>query len=117
MAKRRRRIPATSPEEGKRIVDFIDDAILDFEGSADELEQAIGFYFIGRHIGWRPLVLMHDKRTIRKWEKALKIDIRQEFAEVGADADRSRGFRYAQKLSNFWKAVSGEEKVPERRII
>ncbi len=117
MTKRRRKIPETTLEEGKRIVDFIDDVILNFEGQADELEQAIGFYFLGRHVGWRPLVLMHDKRTIRKWEKALRINIREVFDESGPDADRSRGFRYAQKLSNFWKAVSGEEKVPDRRTI
>jgi len=99
------------------MVDLMDDAILNFHGQADEIEQAIGFYFIGRHVGWKPLLLIHDKRTIRKWEQVLGIDIRDAFPEIGPDAERSNGYRFALKLSNFWKAVSGEEKVPERRTI
>lgn len=115
MAKRKRKIPAVTPDEAKRIVDIVDDAILSFEGQVDEIEQAIGFYFMGRHVGWRAMVLMHDKRTIRKWEGDLGISIREAFPEIGPDAERSRAYRYVEKLSNFWKAVSGEEKVPDRR--
>lgn len=119
MAKRKRKIPPTTPEEGKRIVDLIDDAILTYRhgGQVDELEQAIGFYFIGRHVGWRPLLVMHNKRTIRKYEADLGIDIRKEFREIGPDADRSIGYRVASTLSNFWKAVSGEEKIEDRRAL
>ena len=115
--KRRRKIPATSPEEAKRLVDLVDDAILGFRGTADEIEQAIGFYFIGRHVGWRALLIIHNKRTIRKYERILGIDVRTAFPEEGPDADRSMGYRVARGLSNFWKAVSGEEKVPARREI
>jgi hypothetical protein len=115
MAKRKRKIPPTTPAKGKQIVDFIDDAILSYSGVADEIEQAIGFYFIGRHVGWKALVIMHNKRTIRKYEAALGIEIRKEFDEVGPDADRSLGYRIASGVSNFWKAVSGEEKIPSRR--
>lgn len=115
--KRKRKLPPTAPDEGKRIVDLLDDAILGYSGSIDEIEQAIGFYIVGRHVGWRALVIMHNKRTIRKYEAILGIDIRTEFAEEGPDADRSAGYRVAKKLSNFWKAVSGDERVEGRRTI
>lgn len=113
--KRKRKIPPTTADEAKRLVDLLDDAILRYRGKADELEQAIGFYFVGRHVGWRPLLIVHNKRTIRKYEEILGVDIRTEFPEVGEDADRSLGYRVARQLSNFWKAVSGEEKIPARR--
>jgi hypothetical protein len=115
--KRRRKLPATTRAEGKRIVDLMDESILSYSGVADEIEQAIGFYFIGRHVGWKALVIMHNKRTIRKYEAALGIDIRKEFDEVGPDAARSLGYRIASQVSNFWKAVSGEEKIPDRRLL
>ena len=115
--KAKRKIPPVTPDEGKRIVDLLDDAIYNFTGTVDELEQALGFYLLGRHIGWRALVVVHNKRTIRKYEGILGIDIREAFPEVGADAERSMGYSIASKLSNFWKAVSGEEKIPERRQI
>ena len=93
----------------------MDDAILSYSGVADEIEQAIGFYFIGRHVGWKALVIMHNKRTIRKYEAALGIDIRKEFDPVGPDAERSFGYRISREFSNFWKVVSGEEKISRRR--
>jgi hypothetical protein len=115
--KRKRRIPATLPDEGKRIVDHLDEAILGYSGQVDELAQALGFYLIGRHVGWRALVIMHNKRTIRKYEEILGIDIRIEFAEEAGDADRSMGYRFAKGLSNFWRAVSGDERVEDRRTL
>lgn len=114
---RKRKIPAVSPDEGKRIVDLLDDAILRFRGQVDELEQAVGFYLLGRHVGWRALVIMHNKRTIRKYEEILGINIRTEFDPEGPDAQRSMGYRIANGLSNFWKAVSGDERVEGRRTL
>ena len=106
-----------SPDEAKLMIDKLDAAIKDYSGTFDELEQAVGMYVLGRHVGWKPLVLIHHKRTIRKYEKILKINIREEFDEEGPDAERSLGYRFARTLSNFWKAVSGEEQVPDRRTI
>jgi hypothetical protein len=106
-------------------MDLLDKAIDGFGGtkltelgSIDELEQAIGMYVLGRHVGWKVLVLMHNKRTLRKYEEILgNISVREEFKEEGAAAMRSVGYRFAKGLSNFWKAVSGEISVPDRRKI
>jgi hypothetical protein len=107
--------PPLSPDHAKRMSDVIDAAVRGFQGQVDELEMAIGMYMVGRHIGWRPLVVIHNKRTIRKYEEILGINIREEFPEEGPDWDRSWGYKIAKSLSNFWKVVSGEEKIEHRR--
>lgn len=106
-----------APDDAKRVCDVVDEAIRNFKGGADELEGAIGMYMLGRHLGWRALVLIHSKRTIKKYEGILGISVKDEFPEEGPDMDRSIGYRFARQLSNFWKAVSGEEKVEDRRLL
>lgn len=85
-------------------------AIAKFAGNFDELEAALGVLHLGDHIGWKPLVLIHNKRTIRKFEEILDINIRELFPDEGPSASRSLGYKIAQKIGNFWKAVSGEVK-------
>ena len=103
--------------EAKAIQDRLDAAIKNFQGDLDELESALGMYLLGRHFGWRPLVIIHNKRTIKKYEAILGINIREEFPAEGPDADRSYGYKIAKGLSNFWKVVSGEVQVEHRREI
>ena len=104
-----------SAAEAKAKFDKLDFAIKDFEGNLDDLESALGMYLLGRHFGWKPLLIVHNKRTIRKYEAILKINIREEFEEEGPDAERSIGYGFAKKLSNFWKVVSGDQAVDDRR--
>jgi hypothetical protein len=89
----------------------------EFNGSANELESALGVLFIGRYFGWKILHMMHSKQTIKKYESILGISIRDEFPEYGEDAKRSLVYDYVTKLSNFWKTVSGKSEVEGRRII
>ncbi|WP_137894985.1 hypothetical protein [Ramlibacter sp. 2FC] len=98
-----------------RAIDKFGSPKLSEVGSIDELEQALGMYVIGRHVGWKVLVLVHNKRTIRKYEEILGISVREAFPEEAAASMRSVGYRFAKTLSNFWKAVSGEVSVPDRR--
>lgn len=88
-----------------------------FSGDFDDLEAALGILRIGHHFGWKVLVLIHNKRTIRKYEEILGINIREFFPEEGPSSYRSNGYRLAVKLGNFWKAVSGDVKVEGRREI
>jgi len=81
-----------------------------FHGLIDEYEAAVGMMHLGYHVGWKPLVLIHNKRTIRKYEEILGIDIREMFEEEGPSWERSMGYSVAKKLGQFWKAVSGELK-------
>lgn len=116
-AGKKAKTPHLSPEEAKRLSDLIDNAVRNFHGGADELEGAIGMLMLGRHLGWRVLVLIHSKKTIIKYEQILGIKVREEFPEEGPDVDRSIGYALAKKLSNFWKAVSGEEKIENKRLL
>ncbi|MBL0423425.1 hypothetical protein JI739_24030 [Ramlibacter sp. AW1] len=111
MAKKKRDVHLMSPEQSSKAADRIKYAIENFNGSFEELESAIGMYMLGHYVGWRVLVLLHSKRTIRKYEEILGITVRDEFADEGPEADRSLAYGVAKKVSNFWKVVSGETKL------
>lgn len=115
MAKRVAKTPNVPADEAKRRHDVMDQAIRNFRGQLDELESALGMYMLGRHFGWKVLYIIHSKRTVAKYEEILGIDVRQEFEAEGADAERSVGFLAVQKITNFWKVVSGDEKLPIER--
>jgi hypothetical protein len=116
-AKRRIRVPPMTQAEAMALVARVDERAASFIGQIDELESAIGMLHIGRLFGWKVLVLVHNKRTIRKYEEILGIDIRKEFEETGPLASKSVGLGVVEKLGEFWKAVSGDVKVPEKREI
>lgn len=88
-----------------------------FEGSIDELQKAIGMLMTGDLFGWRVLILVHNKRTIRKYEEILGIEVKEFFPEEGPYAHRSVGYSIAKKVGNFWKAVSGDIPIDNRREI
>ena len=113
------KVMPVAADEAKRIIDKLDEAIKHHQGGIDIVEQAVGMYLVGRHFGWRVLYLVHSKRTIRKYEEILGIKVQEEFPEVGTDADRSVAWLAAKKVSNFWKAVSGDVRleVEDRREI
>lgn len=111
--KNRHRLMPPSSERAIQLYDIEREALARFTGQFDELEAAIGMLHIGDHVGWKPLVLIHNKRTIRKYEEILGINIREFFPEEGPSAERSIGYTIAKKIGSFWKAVSGELKSDE----
>lgn len=110
--------PATTPDERSlQLVSIAQTAAQTFEGSIDELQKAIGMLMTGDLFGWRVLILVHNKRTIRKYEEILGIEVKEFFPEEGPYAYRSVGYTIATKLGNFWKAVSGDVPIDNRREI
>ena len=93
------------------------EAFANFSGSFDDLEAALGMLRLGDHVGWRVLVLIHNKRTIRKYEQILNIQVRDFFERETPSSKRSMGYKIALQLGNFWKAVSGALQVENRRQI
>lgn len=91
-----------------KMVETVDARIVDFKGDIRQLESAIGALVFGRHVGWKVLLLIHDTRTLRKYEKILGVEFRKVLPEVGVRADKSVAWRYAQKIGEFWKIVKGE---------
>lgn len=105
-------------DEQKSNLDRIEErAFIHFTGQLDELESAIGMLRMGHHLGWKVLYMIHSKKTIRKYEEILDIKVRELFPERGPSAGRSIGLRLAEGFSNFWKVVSGEVKIENRREI
>lgn len=94
-----------------------DNAIINFSGMLNELESALGMLRIGHHFGWKMLYILHSKKTIRKYEEILNIKVRNVFQEEGPSSDRSIGLGLAKNATNFWKAVSGEFKIENRREV
>jgi len=103
------------PERAEELVRIANDALNRFTGTADELEKALGMLMLGDYMGWRVLVIIHNKRTIRKYEEILGISVREFFPEEGPIAMRSLGYSIATQLGSFWKVVSGDIPVEDRR--
>jgi hypothetical protein len=114
---RDQKLAKLTPEQEAQLQAISRRAIADFEGQLDDLERAIGMLHMGFHFGWRVLVLIHSKRTIRKYEGILDIVVRDFFPEEGPSSYRSYGLKIAMGLDNFWKAVSGETKIEGRKEI
>ena len=93
------------------------DAIANFSGQLPELAAALGMLRMGDHMGWRVLLIIHNKRTIRKYENILGITVRELFPEEGPSAERSNGYHWAKKLGGYWKIVSGDTKIENRQEI
>lgn len=104
-------------DRAEQLVSIVNDSLNRFSGNADELEKAIGMLMLGDYLGWKVLVLIHNKRTLRKYEEILGINIREFFPEEGPIAQRALGYEIAVKLGNFWKVVSGDVSIENRRDI
>ena len=93
------------------------EAIANFKGQLPDLEAALGILRIGGYLGWRVLALIHNKRTLRKYEDILDIKFKVFFPDEGPSYERSLGYMAVKKIGNFWKAVSGEIKIDRRKDI
>lgn len=104
-----------SAKELQRIDEIEQKAIANYYGDMSSLESALGMLKIGYQYGWKVLVLLHSKSTIRKYEAILNINIREEFPEEGPTSHRSMALTISKKLGNFWKIVSGDYKFPDKK--
>lgn len=86
---------------------FLESRTEKYRGNLNLLEKAIGMYYVGHQFGWKVILLVHDKKTIRNYEKILDIDIREEFPERGPLSHKSLALKLADSIGNFWKVVRG----------
>ena len=100
-----------------QITKIIDKAFKDFKGQLTTLEAAIGTLYAGKKFGWRVIYLVHDKRTLKKYEDILDIDFREVFPETTPLSKKSLAWKATEKLSNFWKVVKGEVSITHRKEI
>ena len=92
-------------------------AIVNFKGSFNDLESALGMLRLGHHFGWKVILPVHSKATVRKYEEILGIKIRELFEPDAGSSYRSKGFELSLAIGNFWKIVSGAIKLEKRREI
>lgn len=111
------KLPHRTPDRELELLTVERKAIINFTGTIDDLASAIGLLRNGDYWGWRVLYIIHNKRTIRKYENILDIKVKEFFPEEGSQSHRSVGYTLAKKIGNFWKAVSGDIKIEDRRII
>ena len=94
------------------MMEQIDERAMAFKGDITQLESAIGALIFGRHLGWRPLYLIHDKRTLRKYEEILGVKFQDVLPPEGVRANKSVAWKFLNDakrgLKDFWKAVKGE---------
>lgn len=93
------------------------DAFARFTGLFGGLEAAIGMLRMGHYVGWKVLIIIHNKRTIKKYEEILDINIKEYFDKEGPLANRSFGYSLFKEIGQFWKIVSGDIKVEKRKEI
>ena len=48
-------------------------ATKEFRGDITQLEAAIGLISMTEHLGWKPMLLVHDARTVKKYEDIIKL--------------------------------------------
>lgn len=111
------KIPKRDFDREAKLIEIERESIANFTGDLGDLEAALGMLRMGDHFGWKVLVLIHNKRTIKKYEDILDIKVREFFPEEGACSERSVGYSFIKKVGNFWKAVSGDFKIENRRMI
>jgi hypothetical protein len=87
-------IAKISCKEAQALIKRVEDSIYEFSGNFEEIESALGMLFLGKLVGWRVILLIHNSRTIRKYEKILGIKIREEFPEEGPYVQKTSLFRY-----------------------
>ncbi len=92
-------------------------AIAHFEGNAEKLETAIGALYLGIHLGWKTLYIIHNKRTIRQFEEILGITFKEYFDDVLPGSRRSPGYTKAEDQKKYWKVVNGTFQVPLKRML
>jgi len=90
------------------IGEIVESRFNDYAGDLTELESAIGALVIGQKMGWKVLLLVHDRRTIQKYGYILGVDFQEVMPEVGDKAHKSKAWIAMQKIGNFWRAVKGE---------
>lgn len=112
-----KKLKPLSIEKLKQLQDIELNAMAKFSGQLDELESALGFLRMGLQFGWKPMAIIHSKKTFRKYEQILGIDAREFFPESTLTSERSVGYSLAVKLSKFWKIVNGEEPIENKRIL
>jgi len=91
------------------MVAHLNERVRNFKGDVTELERAIGAYLIGRQVGWKALLVIHDLGTIERFERVLGLKF--EAPALPADSPyppKTFAWLAAFEVEGFWGAVMRE---------
>lgn len=95
----------------------IDQVVRNYSGMSDLLSSALGALAMGHYVGWRGLLMVHNRQTLRRYEDILGAKFSDLLPERTDQTDRLLGIRIADKLGKFWAVVKGEVRVPEGKAL
>lgn len=98
----------------REYVELIDAAIARYKGDGRTLESAIGAFYLGFHVGWKPLRLMHAHVTFARYQTILGLNFMEVHPEVGPLAGKMLAWRFVEKVGNYWDVARGA--VPGRSV-
>jgi hypothetical protein len=89
-------------------------SVKEYHGNAAVLEKAWGALLVGTQMGWKVAFIMHNQTTIKNYEKITGVKFRDICKAETPLSKKSLGYAIAKKLTSFWKAIRGEEAIPDR---
>jgi hypothetical protein len=89
-------------------------SVREFYGNAEVLENAWGATLVATQMGWRVAFIMHNQATIKKYEGITGVKFRELCQPETPLSKKSIGYSIARKLTSIWKAIRGEETIPDR---
>lgn len=101
----------------RQVAEIERQAIQAYSGDWNVLEAALGMLRMGALFGWKGIRIVHSKRTIRRYEQILGIEVKALFPEEGPESYRLSGLTEAKLHNQFWKAVGGDIKLKDRKLI
>lgn len=105
------------PERKLQVAQLLEGTLTTYHGEMELLEKAAGMLVLGDYLGWRVLVLVHSKSTLRRYEQVLGIRVREFFPEEGPLASHSAGYSRALELHKYWPVANGDIAVEGRRLL
>jgi len=92
----------------QKLLEIIKNACHEAEGDCGVLESAVGALCWGRVVGWHGLRTMHSSRTMKRYEKYLRIKSFKTVLPARTEHSiRMYGIVLADKFKKFWQAISG----------
>jgi hypothetical protein len=106
-------VHVSRPEETRKLIGECDIELIckaweQYNGSVDVFESAVGALIVGRFAGFDGLRVIHNSKTLRKYEVILGgVSFKQMLAPRTPESRRVNGIRYAESFKQFWKALAG----------
>lgn len=88
-----------------KIDDGLIERIRNFKGLGTTLESAVGAYVVGSVYGWRVVFMMHNQKTVAKYNRILGFKIQDVCPEYTEFSDRFFAIRVAKRAKAFWKVA------------